>query len=99
MKKLLFIFSFFIANTCYSQGSIEAFSKSGGTITEWEVIEKIENLAGCGIEVVKIKDIISGKEKTGLSISKKYKAGNDRYRITALLDADEVEALMKAIPI
>jgi len=99
MKQVLFILSCLLAHTCYSQNGIVEFSKKTGTIIEWEVLEKIENLAGCGIEIVKVKDILSGKSETGVCFANSYRNGNNVYRVSTLLDADEVDALIESIPV
>lgn len=99
MKQILVILLCFVANTGFGQSGITEFSKTAGTIIEWEVLEKIENLVGCGIEVVRVKDVMSGESKTGVCFANSYRNGNNTYRVSAILDADEVNALIQAIPL
>lgn len=68
-------------------------------LVEWECLEKIENLAGCKIEIANVTNISTGKQEKCVSFSKKFGRGNSIFRTTTLLEKDEVDALIAAIPV
>lgn len=96
MKHTLLLFTLLISLSGLAQ---ESFSNQSGKLMEFEVHEHIENLGGIRIETATAREVVSGKEKNVVAFSKKYRVTNNTFHIYTLLEMDEVDALIEALPV
>jgi hypothetical protein len=105
MKKLLFLSRLALC-TFYSnaqsvskekeQSNAEIFSAKSGTLMQKEFLA-LSNIKNCKIEVLHFTDLITSSKQSGLKFSMDVVTSYSTDTKSAMLDADEIDGLMKSI--
>ena len=105
MKKILLL-TFLAAITLNSyaqsttkekdQSNAEIFSAKSGTLMQKEFLA-LSNIKNCKIEVLHFTDLITSSKQSGLKFSMDVVSSYSTDTKTAMLDADEIDGLMKSI--
>jgi hypothetical protein len=104
MKKCLLFSILVLPSFLYGQKEViqkqesnaEKFSDKAGTLIQKEY-ELIGDVAKCKIQVVTFKDLLDGHKVTGIQFEYEYRASYGSDTKLAVLDADEVDALLTSI--
>jgi hypothetical protein len=78
------------------QSNAEIFSAKSGALIQKEFID-LEKLKNCEIQVLHFKDLIAGSKQSALKFSVEVASTYSSDTKTAMLDADEIDGLMKSI--
>jgi hypothetical protein len=105
MKKILLL-AFLVAISLNSfaqsttkekdQSNAEIFSAKSGTLMQKEFLA-LSNIKNCKIEVLHFTDLITSSKQSGLKFSMDVVSSYSTDTKTAMLDADEIDGLMKSI--
>jgi hypothetical protein len=74
----------------------EIFSAKSGALMQKEFID-LDKLKSCEIQVLHFTDLISGSKESGLKFSLEVSSSYSTDTKSAMLDADEIDGLMKSI--
>ena len=72
----------------------DQFSAQAGTLMEKQFLD-IGTVKGIAVKVLKIKDLTSGTTKSALRLEYEYKSSYTNDTKVAILDADEIDGLIK----
>jgi hypothetical protein len=78
------------------QSNAEIFSAKSGTLMQKEFLA-LSNIKNCKIEVLHFTDLITSSKQSGLKFSIDVVSSYSTDTKTAMLDADEIDGLMKSI--
>jgi hypothetical protein len=78
------------------QSNAEIFSAKSGTLMQKEFLA-LSNIKNCKIEVLHFTDLITSSKQSGLKFSMDVVSSYSTDTKTAMLDADEIDGLMKSI--
>lgn len=110
MKKTLFVTLISILLNgvfCYGQTDLakakdesnaEKFSNRSGVLIQ-KTFEDVGTIKKCEIQVARFQDLISNQKTNGIRFEYEYKSSYSSDTKLALLDADEIEGLIKSIKI
>lgn len=76
----------------------EKFSERSGTLIQKEFVD-IGDIKKCKIQISKYTDLISGQKSSAVRFELEYQSSYSSDTKVAILDADEIEGLMKSIKI
>ena len=78
------------------QSNVEVFSAKSGTLMQKEFVA-LSKIKNCKIEVVHFTDLITASKQSGLKFSIDVVTSYSADTKSAMLDADEIDGLMKSI--
>ena len=78
------------------QSNAEIFSAKSGTLMQKEFLA-LSNIKNCKIEVLHFTDLITTSKQSGLKFSMDVVSSYSTDTKSAMLDADEIDGLMKSI--
>lgn len=81
-----------------AKSNAEKFSERSGSLIQKEFFE-IGEIKKCELKVIHYKDLISNQKTSALKFEYEYKSSYSSDTKTALLDADEIDGLIKSIKI
>lgn len=78
------------------QSNAEIFSAKSGTLIQKEFID-VDKIKSCEIQILHFTDLITGTKQSGLKFSMDVASSYSTDTKSALLDADEIDGLIKSI--